>query len=71
MMAKRISECDRALKELRQDLRVVIRYKYEIGGKEMEKRALYVRDTGLSESTFGRRLQRAHKAVADYIWKHG
>lgn len=70
MMSPRISDCDRAVKALKPELRLVIRYKYESYGTELERAKRYMADTGEGRATYYRRLERAHKTVSDWIWRN-
>lgn len=70
MMTRRISHCDRAVKALKPELRQVIHYKYEQSGRDDEKQKRYTSDTGISRTIYYERLEKAHKAVADWVWSN-
>jgi hypothetical protein len=70
MMTRRISHCDQAVKALPPGLRLVVKHKYESGGTEVDKISRYKAETGESERTWYRRIDEAHKAVADWIWRN-
>ena len=75
-MNVRISNCDMAvkyLKERKPTLAEVLHYRYIIPGHdEGEKARRYMADTGITcKSTWHKRLKRAQRAVADWIWRYG
>lgn len=70
MMTRRISHCDQAVKALTPELRRVVKHKYEIGGTEADKISRYKAETGESERSWYRRVDKTHKAVADWIWRN-
>jgi hypothetical protein len=70
MMTRRISACDKAVKALPPKLRLVVKHKYESIGTEAEKIGRYIAETGDSERTWYLRVEKLHKSVADWIWRH-
>ncbi|MGD8914035.1 MAG: hypothetical protein PVJ68_15015 [Candidatus Thiodiazotropha sp.] len=70
MMTRRISHCNRAVKALKPELRQAIHYKYEESGNELEKAQRYIRQTGNGRTTYYDRLEKAHRAVADWVWRN-
>lgn len=69
MMSPRISACHRAVRQLRPDLREVIRCKYEISGTEALKADIYQHLMGVCRRTYYNRLDKAHRLIAARVLK--
>lgn len=60
VMPARIAKTDRAVKDMPEELREIVRYKYQQSGGEIEKREVWRRDTGQGLRCWDERIKAAH-----------